>query len=318
MQNDYKTLSKEKLKQFEKILYQKARDVDVSFYNCLFYEDDIELLLTALSMYQNEDGGFGRNLDVDNLNPNSTPITTYLALNYLYEAGLKKEDLEDYYLEMINNTFIYLFEKAPFENNKWPMTVPSNNDYACASWFKHSADSNNIFNPTAAIIAFGILFLDVNNMYYKKCISLVDDVIDYYLGLEEVEKHIIGVYNILVEVLQNNNINPNKFNQLKEKLFTDAKNIVCDKDHFSSDYPNFPLELFREYQKNIEINELIDDNLDYLLETRKTHGLWECNWKWGNNYPEQDIAYLKAVGYVSVNYILYLKRFNRIENALQS
>jgi len=44
-------------------------------------------VLTALSVYQNADGGFGHALETDSWNPNSVPIQTWVATEILREIG---------------------------------------------------------------------------------------------------------------------------------------------------------------------------------------------------------------------------------------
>lgn len=64
-------------------VYRNARNIELSLWKYFFENGSKEDVLSALSYYQNEDGGFGNALEADNWNPNSTPYTTLYAINIL-------------------------------------------------------------------------------------------------------------------------------------------------------------------------------------------------------------------------------------------
>lgn len=75
---------------FEKartFIYRNARPLDIARCQYYFEGGSKEAVLTALSFYQNEDGGFGHALDLDAWNPNSTPIQTWAASEILREIN---------------------------------------------------------------------------------------------------------------------------------------------------------------------------------------------------------------------------------------
>ena len=59
---------KSELEIIEKEMYNKARDIDVAIYNALFSNMPLMFVSTALSGYQNKDGGFAHALEIDNYN----------------------------------------------------------------------------------------------------------------------------------------------------------------------------------------------------------------------------------------------------------
>ena len=61
------------------------------------------------------------------------------------------------------------------------------------------------------------------------------------------------------------------------------------------------------------IVKLIDKNLDYIINNRPSHGLWEANFDWKNDYPEASTAQIKWMGPITIRNLLWLKKFNRIE-----
>ena len=60
--------------------------------------------------------------------------------------------------------------------------------------------------------------------------------------------------------------------------------------------------------------EVLDSELDLIIDSRASHGLWEHKGDWGTNkYAEYDSATLKWIGAESVNNISLLLKYNRIE-----
>jgi len=125
-------------------IYSKGRDLEITMFNALFYGDK-EDLLTSLTLYLSEDGGFGNQLYYNKLG--STVFESYYALKILIDFDYDLEDSD----EIIENCFNYLFQ--------------------------------NNFTSTpycAGIVGAGLKLLDKNKDNYKKCLELNDEVIKNY------------------------------------------------------------------------------------------------------------------------------------------
>ena len=72
----------------EQFIYQNARPLDLARWQYHFEDGRKENVLKALSMYQNEDGGFGYGLEPDCVNPNSSPIQVWAAAEILREIDI--------------------------------------------------------------------------------------------------------------------------------------------------------------------------------------------------------------------------------------
>lgn len=66
-------------------IYRNARPLDIARWQYHFEGGSKKAVLTALAVYQNEDGGFGHALEPDCWNPNSAPIQTWTATEILRE-----------------------------------------------------------------------------------------------------------------------------------------------------------------------------------------------------------------------------------------
>ena len=102
-----------------------------------------------------------------------------------------------------------------------------------------------------------------------------------------------------------------KINKLEEKLILKAEEIVTN--DFSNEECVRPLNVSL-YLESEKLNKLKNDELDFIIDNIKSHGLWDHIGTWGyNNYPEEDSAMIKWVGAESVNNYYLLKINGRLD-----
>jgi len=129
-----KRISLDEFLRLRKLVHRNARPLDFTKWGFLFENGNCEDYLSVLSSYQNEDGGFGYNIECNNWNPNSSPYTICIALDYL--------DTADDSVSSIKNTIIagiikYLDSGAYLLESGWVgmQGIPSNNDFSHLPWF---------------------------------------------------------------------------------------------------------------------------------------------------------------------------------------
>ena len=134
-----KKLSIEEFLRLRRLVHRCARPLDYAKWRFLFENGSCDDFLSVLSSYQNEDGGFGHNIECNNWNPNSAPYTVCIALDYLdttdgYESELKSG--------IIAGILRYLGSGAHRLDAGWVgmRGIPSNNDFAHMPWFHFDAD----------------------------------------------------------------------------------------------------------------------------------------------------------------------------------
>ena len=76
-------ISLDEFLRLRKLVHRSARPIDYTKWKFIFENGSCDDFLSVLSGYQNEDGGFGYNIECNNWNPNSSPYTVYIALDYL-------------------------------------------------------------------------------------------------------------------------------------------------------------------------------------------------------------------------------------------
>lgn len=121
-------------------------------------------MLATLSFYQYEDCGFGRALEPDAWNPNSTPIQTWTATEILREIDFRDGN------HLISQSILrYLGSGNEFTGHSWLNTPKSNNDYPHAPWWDVKSDSTcrNSCNHTACFAGFIIRFASESSGLYQ-------------------------------------------------------------------------------------------------------------------------------------------------------
>lgn len=146
-----KTLSRENLLDIKTWMHRNAREVDLAAWRCHFENGSEEDVLSALTYYQNADGGFGRALEADSWNPDSSPYTTLYAIKILNGIGFT-----DMRHPILQGIVRFLESGAHCLENGWYFNIPSNNDHPHAPWWTFDMKANAVesIGLTAELAAF--------------------------------------------------------------------------------------------------------------------------------------------------------------------
>lgn len=117
-----------------KLVQRNARPLDYTKWKFLFENGSPDDFLSVLSSYQNDDGGFGHNIECNNWNPNSAPYTVCIALDYLEITGDYESTIKS---KIIAGIIKYLGSGAYLLKDGWAgmQGIPSNNDFSHMPWF---------------------------------------------------------------------------------------------------------------------------------------------------------------------------------------
>lgn len=164
-----KKISLDTFLRLRKLVYRNARPLDYTRWKYLFENGGCEDFLSVLSSYQNKDGGFGYNIECNNWNPNSSPYTTCIALDYLDAAVDAVSGIKD---AMIAGILRYLESGAHRLEDGWVgmQGIPSNNDFAHLPWFhfdpKRGAQAD--IGVTKRLCGFILQYADENREIYHR------------------------------------------------------------------------------------------------------------------------------------------------------
>lgn len=157
----------------KKLVYRNSRPLDFTMWKYLFENGSCEDFLSVLASYQNEDGGFGYNIECNNWNPNSSPYTVCIALDYLDTVDDYVSSTKDM---IINGIIKYLASGTYLLEKGWVgmQGIPSNNDFAHMPWFHFDAKKATEADiaVTKRLSDFILKYADKNSNIYHKAVVL--------------------------------------------------------------------------------------------------------------------------------------------------
>lgn len=297
-----------------RFLYRNARPLDIARWQYHFENGSKEAVLTALSCYQNEDGGFGHALEADAWNPNSSPIQTWVATEILREI-----EFTDAGHPIIQGILRYLASGQDFSGHFWYNTVLSNNDYPHAMWWHTESVStcHTNYNPSACLIGFVIRYADKSSDLYALGYKLAKEAFDDLMSeSQNNDMHGIACYIRLMEYCraagEENIIDLNVLEKRLRELV--QKSITQDKVKWENGYVCRPSQFFNNrdsvfYQDSREIAEY---ECEFIKRTQGDDGSWNITWCWRDFPNEWAISKNWWKGTVAVQNMIYLKNFGAI------
>lgn len=293
----------------EKYLAKNCRSLEQARFEYLFRNGEVKQYVNQLGKYQNTDGGFGKVLEPDFLLPDSSPLATSLAFQFLSEipdtttGGLIKKAVE--YLETT-------FDKT---RNGWFAVPKEVNDYPHAVWWNWDKDKKQTVidqcwgNPSAELIGYlwkyrkFVTKLDVD--------ELLEYAIHYWIAKTEFpSEHEVYSYIWLYKCLL-----PEKGRLLEEKLIEATRKLVTYDVEKWKTYTPQPIHFADSPDCFLyeTVKEGIEKNLEYLINTVNKNGVWSPNWTWRQYDSEWEKAKIKWQGNLTIRNLKILANYDRIE-----
>ncbi|MFT4146503.1 MAG: hypothetical protein QM644_18830 [Mobilitalea sp.] len=263
-------------------IYRNARDLELSLWKYYFEEGNKSDVISALSYYQNEDGGFGNSLEPDNWNPNSTPYTTLYAISILND--IEFIDLSHPIYKGILN---YLQNEKDLMEYGWRFCVPTNDSYPHAPWWNFNEEANltESIGVTTGLSIFILKHIDKSSMLYQKTTALVKNLLNNLMAGNNFGDMGIGGYVELLDELRVLGHNEYDYTSLQPRLNELVKNsIEHDLSKWQyygvrpSNYIKGPQSIY--YYEN---KDIVEKELNYLIETVPQNDVWGIPWTWFDN-----------------------------------
>lgn len=273
-------------KKAKRFIYKNARPLDFARWKYLFEKGNREEVLTILTSYQNDDGGFGHGLEPDSWNPYSSPIQTWTATRIIEEVNL-----EDKNHPIIQGVLRYLSSGKDFDGHTWSNTVPTNNDYPHAPWWQHQPTSERSYNPTASLLGFILKYADKSSDFYQQARVLVPEAYAYFKAhLSLAEMHTISCFVELYEYLNaSSEVDLVDLNEFYVLLLGEIKQLITyDRSKWGVDYICKPSLFIRNQASAFfsDNKEICQYEVEFILKTQNKDGTWDIPWNW-SNYPEE-------------------------------
>ena len=293
-------------------IYRNARPLDLARWQYHFEQGSRENVLRALAAYQNEDGGFGHALEADSFNPHSCPIQTLTAAVILKEIGLT-----DPAHPIIQGMLRYLDSGADFDeaHHQWLNTVPSNNDYPCAVWWKYGENGSSFrYNPTAGLVGFLLRFASPDSALYRKALVLAKEAVDWFLTQEpEAEQHVAACFIGLYEDCAAAGVEPFDRSALRQRL-SETLHLCLDDapEKWGKEYAAMPSDLITGKESDFypECAPVIAAQCDFIRRSQLPDGSFAVVWQWWNDHREYELAANWWKSDITVKNMLFQKRFD--------
>ncbi len=309
-------ISKNKFVKIKEWVYRNGRDIELNLWKYHFENGSKDGVISALSFYQNEDGGFGNALEPDNWNPNSTPYTTLYAIDILKEI-----EFVDLNHPIYKGILKYLYSEKDLTEYGWRFSVLTNNDFPHAPWwnFDEAANITESIGISAGLSVFVLKYADHNSPLYQKVSGLVKISIDCLLTGNNFGDMGIGGYIELIQAMQELGINEYDYTSLQLKINELVKSSI-EKDISKwiyygvrpSNYIKSPQSIY--YAENKDIT---DKEIKYLMETIPQNDVWGITWTWFDNMSRYSKEFAISENwwkaYKAIEKLRFLKNFECIE-----
>lgn len=278
-------------KKAEKFLYRNARPIELARWRYHFEGGTCEEVLTALTAFQNADGGFGHALEADSFNPNSSPVQVWTACEILREIGF-----EDRSHPIIKGILHYLDSGADFSAKKkqWLNAVSSNDAYPHAAWWDYNENQELKYNPTANLAGFILRFADAESRLYRKAEEIAKQAYEWFRqSVPTGDGAVAACFIRLYEYMEETGAELVDMREFADKLKEEVSADICrEPERWGTEYVCHPSTLIDGktsmfYEEN---EELVRKECELIAEEQLEDGSYHVPWLWYNDYPEYLLA----------------------------
>jgi hypothetical protein len=308
-----KFLNENDFEEIRSFVYRNARPLELALWQYHFEKGNKENVLSALLYYQNDDGGFGKAIEPDNWNPESTPY----AANFAIEM-LRRIDFTEIEHPLYQGVIHYLENTTYQGYNGWFFSVPDNDVYPHAIWWQYNHEGNeknqNI-GITASLSGFILRYLNSDSKLYGKAMKYTDMLFDRLKSDDSYGDMGIGGYCDLFSDLQAAGLHDRfDLSFLEDK----TRALIQKRFHeyrwdFHQDMagvlPNPSVYYYSGYE------QAVSDALDELIEIRPKNGVWDIPWQWydGGKYAKEfAISENWWKSSKAIEKLLFLKAYGRL------
>ena len=312
-----KKISKKAFDEIRLWIYRNSRQLDLAMWQYEFENGNKDNVLSALSHYQNVDGGFGNALEPDCWNPYSTPYTTLNAISKL--SNIYFTDTSHPIIQGI----IRFFESGVhFTGDGWLFSIPSNNDYPRAPWWTYDPKANEYEHKgvTLGIVCFVLQFVNRESELYKKSFAIAKELLSKLKEPDNLGDMGLSGYCMILEKIKQLDLE-NQFDMAFhsvtiKKLVDEA--IVRDISQWVN-YSVRPSQFISTpdspYFEGNE--EIVEKELDYLIDTRPDNGVWGITWQWWENYEKYPKEFAISENWwkadKAISTLKFLRSFGRLD-----
>lgn len=286
-----------------------ARKIDLELFNYAINNSPADTVLKELLKYQNDDGGFGNALEPDARVPESSPLATTVAMQYVSKK-LKENSTEK--SQIINSALNYFDSTYQESTMQWFSYTEQVNDYPHAPWWEFKDEDQlsdeNWGNPTVEVLGYINKYCGISaeSKYYEAFQKAKDRL----KKRSYIEQHELLCYVRFYDYLSEED-QDDLYDIIETHLL---RTVETDPSKWGSYLP-MPLDYIKAPSSPFisKFEKSIKENLKLLIESQQDDGGWYPTWDWSGNYPnEWKGAKKEWAGYLTAQNMITLDRFNLI------
>lgn len=310
-----KKLTKEQFIKAAHFIKTQAQDIDRAMYEHFFEDKPLDEVIDILTIYQNEDGGFGT-LDYDIGCPFSYLKHTESACRYIFALKHIPENHP-----MIKRLIPYIVNNFNRISGEWDnLTVPAVNDYPHAPWWGYSKSDSFVPKSRAELIDH----YDPNTnsslagMLVKYSSLVPQEILNEVTGivLDKINSaYDFGQYGMMSDVYFVNALkDENLKTGLLAKLMGDGRLISLLDDNWGTEnaYKLCTWIDTAQHPYFMMYKAAVHNNFDFLIESQEMDGSWSPNWSWGEPEVWSNVL-IRLKGLLTFKFLWTLKKFDYIE-----
>lgn len=291
-------ISNEQYLQATEFLKSKARPLEKALFAFEFENGSREQVLEELTLYQNEDGGFGNGLEPDFRCEASSALATTIGLQHLIRIGADESDA------MVQRAIQYALNTFDEEKMGWEIVPKEVETAPRAIWWNYGGDWP-WGNPSAEMT--GLLH------HYK---GLVPE--DF---LEKLTAHAVAYINeeatndfhelqCLVKLMKE--LPSEEAEKIAARVREIAHHSVTTDPVKWNDYCLLPLQVVSAPTSFLyeDFQEIIPANIHHLASNQAEDGSWKPTWAWGRYEDVWEIAKQEWSGVLTLDNLRVLREFD--------
>ena len=290
-------------------LMEKARPLEAARYLFHFEGGSVDAVLAELRPYQNADGGFGHALEPDLRAPESSALATSVAFQILREIGAVRDR------RVADRALRYLLSTCDRRLGGWRIVPPTTDASPHAPWWQQAGRDHDYdefsLNPNAELL--GVMF-EAEDLVSDETLGRISSHVASCLERQvEFEMHDLLCCLRLVR----SPAAPQALVGSVQRRIAAALPTVLGRDRDAwATYALRPLQVIDAPDSPFlpGLEEALETNLDYEIETQQADGSWVPSWSWGDLYPEVwPVAQREWAGVLTLQNLRRLDRFGRVE-----
>jgi hypothetical protein len=297
-------------------IQSNARPLEQALYRFHLEQVGPDGVLSALTAYQNPDGGFGHGLEPDLTLPDSSAICTTRAIQTLADVGTPADH------PLVAGGIRYLLATYDRTKRVWEIVPRTANNFPHAPWWQYddvgqaARWGDYLVNPRAEIV--GCLHQYATLVPASVLREVTDSLLDHLASHgDPKDRHEIACYLSLVET-------PSLPQDLRRRVVSAIESAV--RRAVERDPAKWPKYCFKPagYMAAVRspaspfaqmLAREVETCLDYEIGRQQPDGSWHPTWSWGDDYPEAwQEAKLAWQGILTVQMLKMLGAFGRLDS----